>query len=359
MSRDEDGVGEEALLVSQHQQQRTYGQLQHNVQEDVYNRLTHNNQTNVFITSDDAEERAFFFLASRSRILHFAKHAPVAGQPPHPRCMQETMNCLLKLLTTSKYRLLHFLYAIFSAVDRLLYLYLVIYPLLFLLNNTADESSCTGRLSCANLTLLLVVLVETFFDVVLSTTQVWTIERCYPWISLAIFGCYAGVFAGFGSEENHKEGFPNLAMDWVILIVRLGCFLFEAFIQYAIDMEIHRDLVGRADVRNNTFCCQWWESTFTLPRSMKRELREIGTMYVGSYPMWFFQEVLDPPPAKSNYVPSWHRIIFVIAAIPLFPFLVCLILLQLLLVAIGILFNELGKLCGRYRPSALSDSLLI
>lgn len=209
---------------------------------------------------------------------------------------------LLTLLTVPKYRILSSLYFVFRLLDNTALLAVVV---LSIINGSFTQPTA------ASLLLFGVVGVELFYDVLLQVSQLWIMRRLNLWFGIVLFGAYFAI-AGWEHAE-YDEEFPDKDYHAVIyiLVARLGLFLIEESLDYAIDVELDHDLRDFSDSSTQDradgsiaclWCCCCWPclsvgnqeavAAYLDPNECRGQIGNEATFkYVGSFSAWWSYSV--------------------------------------------------------------------
>lgn len=220
------------------------------------------NGTNVVLLHDN---RLFRFSLDEEQVV-YRGHDPEATQPPKPSPDDLAQNILLRFQTSPKYRILNAFFLSFRLTDNLMLLAVIV---LTVLNNGRITTPSPSQMSVFS-----AVGVELFYDVLLTTSKFWFLERLSPYIGLGLYVMYFSLCAVLQAQ----------LFVWIVLIIRLAAFILEESVDIAIDIEMHNDLV--------LVCDQWPGEAEDLPYTdVRRSLHDFPYwprpgFFVGSGSAW-------------------------------------------------------------------------
>jgi hypothetical protein len=143
---------------------------------------------------------------------------------PVSTTQERAQEAILTLLTTPKYRVLNGLYFAFRMMDNTAFLAIIV---LSIMHQT------WAQLTPAQLALFGTIGLELFYDVMHETSKFWFLHRLSLYIGLVLYFVYFALCVNIGPP-------PEI---FVVLTARFVVFVFEEWLDIAIDMEIHNDLL--------------------------------------------------------------------------------------------------------------------
>jgi len=185
-----------------------------------------NNQISVILSMHLG---SLLCLLHDNRIYAFLIKNP---QQPTDGSSSVEQNLLLNLLTTPKYRSLSAMYMAFRLMDNLSFLSIIV---LSIINGALTQPTE------ANLALFSAIGLELFYNVILQTTKYWILERLSIYIGIVLYIIYGFVIA---LKNMNGEYTPeDLQLVIGILGARFISFIFEEFVDIALDGALHNDLL--------------------------------------------------------------------------------------------------------------------
>lgn len=220
---------------------------------------------------------------------------------------EEIQNCLLELVTTTKYRVLQLLYVIFRLTDNVLLLCLLIASITKQILTDVDKS---------NIAIFVVIGIELFYNVINFTTKIWILNRMSLLIVLLLYILYFLVF--------YLQNFSSTL--FYMLSIRFLSFLLETYVDFALDYEIHNDLC----TPNTNILCEvdgypsfldpvFKSSFLKVDDKNVKNLEKIRNVYTGSICVWFWKSSFDYKINNSQKPVRIHRWIIYFLLILLTP----------------------------------------
>ena len=117
------------------------------------------------------------------------------------------------------------------------------------------QSGSVTTPSLADLSLLVVVAIEKFYDIMLQVNKFWFLQRISIYIALCVFGIYGGIVAWMNQrKEFDHQLHPELKVDLTTVIwllsLRFILFLVEETLDCYMDGELHNDLLELTKVKH-------------------------------------------------------------------------------------------------------------
>jgi len=299
----------------------------------------HDNRVFIFIDRDveDGEE------GTEGKYL-FESQPSTRGKTGDKNTEDNIEQLLLDLLTTSKYRVMQLLYLIFRITDNVMFLSLIISGVYrYILGHGIDQTQ--QEQEKAVVLVFSVVGVEVFYDVMSWTTKIWIVNRLGFYIGIMLYCCYAIAFAFV----------PNVdAVVWMLLGIRFGAYLLESFVDYAMDLEMHNDLVKMRDGEPQGGC-RWCQLCITCDSCKclrvekgtflhNKDYAGIPSLYVGSICSWTARSAFSTPTSDLPNEPftQWRFLLWGLAClllVPLFPVIVVSLIFALPLTLFFLFLN--------------------
>lgn len=200
--------------------------------------VTFNNQDSVIMSMDVPKDELLCLLHD-NRIFAFKRQASETTSSS-----SDEQNVMLNLLTTPKYRIMSSMYIIFRLLDNTGLVLLIILSIM--------KWQLTIP-SSAQMVLVSALGLEVVYDVMLFTHKFWILQRLSLFIGLSMYIFYAGLIYWNFSIGAYTSN--DLQIVCYAVLVRFCAFLFEEFVDIAIDGQLHNDLLKlknpKIDVQNN------------------------------------------------------------------------------------------------------------
>jgi len=227
----------------------------------------------------------------------------------HGDSFSPLMEGLLDLLTVRKYRLLQALYLFFRITDNVMFVVLILSSIFNFVLSPQDWNFVT---------VFAVVGVELFYDILSFTTKIWIINRL-------------GVYIGFILYIFYFIALYLLVVKWwvwVLLGLRFIVYLLESGVDYALDVEIHNDLISTEPEK-----CEFCLPTDLGLRSDQKHTKDpedvknldlMRKLYRGSMCSWTyvsaFKKKFNTNPTRHTLTRLWFylpSLLLVIISLPL------------------------------------------
>jgi len=269
------------------------------------NRIKHNNQTTVFMCYP-YKDNEHIILMHETRLFYFKMSATTKKG--------DIQECMLDLLTTRKYRLLQILYIIFRLTDNIMFIALIISTVLH-----TDIS----ELETSIILIFIVIGIELFYDLLNYTTKIWILCRLNIYLAVLFYISYATVFA--------LVAVPKIV--WILYGIRLGAFIAEEMMDFALDLEMHNDLLK---ITPKPFC------SFLEFNLDTEELKAIRNCYIGSMCIWMPVGAFKYPENNKHLTSDFihlHRIIITLVGIPIY-------IISIVYIIMLFAFKKCSKCCN-------------
>jgi len=194
--------------------------------------VTFNNQSSVLLTMEVTEENMVCLLHD-NRIFAFEKDFRSIDNDSDASSSSKEQNLILNLLTTPKFRAMSFMYIFFRLLDNISLLAIIVLSII--------KGKLITDPSPATLALLSTLGLELFYDVMLQTSKYWILERLSIYIGIVLYGVYGAIIKA--KQINGDLKGDDLWTVVGILLIKLGSFLLEEFVDIAIDGQLHNELL--------------------------------------------------------------------------------------------------------------------
>lgn len=153
----------------------------------------------------------------------------------------EILNIILDITTTNSFRLLHYVDSILKLFDTSNFLILLVttyYSIYQKINGDNDAYN----IDTGNILIAVVLATDLFYDVMISTTKIWSLNRLSFWIGILFYIFY---FILFSLDYNDVPGY-----GWFFLGFRAFSFFTDKFVDTYQDILLYNIIKGDEQFTN-------------------------------------------------------------------------------------------------------------